>query len=99
MPPATNGCASPAARAAGESPPRPSDAVATPALARSPRRLTTTKLRPGSGSPDRLPGPPADDQVVPLGQALEALQIGRQVPGQGAGAADDAVLGDGGDER
>src|SRR6202035_876412 len=48
---------------------------------------------------DRLEGLPSHHQGVPEGEALEAPEVGRQPPGEGAAAADDAVLGHGSDER
>ncbi len=53
----------------------------------------------GERPADRLPGLAADDQVVAHGQPPEAPQVRRQLPGQIAGPADDAVVGDRGDDR
>ena len=53
---------------------------------------------PGQRPADRLPGPPAHDDVVAHGQPLEPLQVGGQAPRQATLTADDAVLGDRDDE-
>src|SRR5690606_15314427 len=53
---------------------------------------------PGQRPAQRDPGVAAHDNRMPQGDALEVRQVGRQAPGQGVVAANDAVFGVGDDE-